>query len=49
MPTETFSGSMRALRGKLPVGNMKFNEAFRYAIGDLKKNAEIYLADYLEH
>jgi len=42
-------GLNEGLRGKLRLANVSFNQAFEYAIGDLKKNAEIYLADYLAH
>jgi len=42
-------GQKEGLRGKLLLPNMAFEEAFDYGIRDLKKNAEIYLADFLCH
>ena len=42
-------GAKEGLRGKLRLPNMNFNEAFEYAVIDLKKNAEIYLSDFLAH
>jgi len=42
-------GRNEGLRGKLKLPNMTVNEAFRYAIRDLEKNATVYLADYEAH
>lgn len=42
-------GLKEGLRGKLLLPNLSYAEAFRYAILDLKQNAEIYHADFLAH
>ena len=42
-------GLTDGLRGKLLLGRLTNNEAFEYAIRDLKENAEIYLEDFLAH
>lgn len=42
-------GLTEGLRGKLPCRNMTYNQAFEYAIRDIKQNAENYLADFLVH
>ncbi len=42
-------GLNEGLRGKLPMPTVTFNEAFDYARRDLRKNARIYLEDFLAH
>jgi len=42
-------GRKESLRGKLRVATMDYNEASDYAIRDLTKNAETYLADFKAH
>jgi hypothetical protein len=42
-------GRKEGLRGKIPCPTMNHNQAFNYAIRDIKTNAPIYLADFLAH
>ncbi len=42
-------GRREGLRGKLIMPTLNYNHAFRYAIRDLKENANAYLADFLAH
>lgn len=42
-------GQNEGLRGKLRLPKVTYEEAFDYAIRDLKQNATIYLADFLAH
>lgn len=48
-PHRDVLGLTEGLRGKLRTSNLNYNEAFSYAIRDIKENAEIYLADFLAH
>lgn len=42
-------GRTEGLRGKLPMPMLTYRQAFEYAVRDIKRNANNYLADYLAH
>lgn len=42
-------GLTEGLRGKIPCPTLNYNQVFNYAIRDIEKNAENYLADFLAH
>lgn len=48
-PHRDVLGLREGLRGKLRVSRLSTKQAFRYALRDLKENAENYLEDFLAH